>query len=232
MRAIIYLVTMLVFVLLIILIRREGYQKEGFFWGKVALLFLSFFVSFSFGRIHLPLGLLIGYLILRKWTKSNIGIKKMVLLFALFQFILNNYMLPPVSIHQTNEVKAIHEQLQAFEKVEYMTSFKADAKIQNNINIYGQTSSIMMFRIYVFRDRGLSIKDETWLYYRSIPELDYSWSSTGASHSSLGVRQEYIRFNKTSEEYVGFFGKHEGRFYLKYVIKGKLKNHSSYDGFF
>ncbi|MFS0782648.1 hypothetical protein [Bacillus sp. 1P06AnD] len=182
----------------------------------------------------MPLGIGIGYLIIRIWWKKNLSLKKITLLFALFLFILSNYLIPPVPSGKIKETIAVNQLQNEFRSIDYESSYSPRSSIQEKIKKYGASDEILMFRNYVFQDKGIAVKNDDWFQRFSIRELDYYWASIGTegAKKALGKWQVYYRFNRTGEEYIGFFGETEGQPYLKYVIKGKVKDNSSYIGFF
>ncbi|MBP1949677.1 hypothetical protein [Virgibacillus litoralis] len=230
-----YLFLSVTFLFLIILIVREGKEKENLFWGKIVLLFLTFLLSLNIGFVYIPIGIAIAFFIVIKYSRYNLSLKKLTLLFSLIGFLLVNYVIPPIEFSNILYSKEINTQINNFEDVEDIAVFENDSSIQRRIKKYGKDSSNIMFRYYVLMQKGISVNDKEWLLYDSHDELNYYWLSqttksesvkTGEnSTTSYGVAwKEYIRFNETGEEYIGIFEKENGKVYLKYVIKGMLKN--------
>lgn len=230
-----YIIIVTIFLLLTIVILRQEREKERFFWGKIIILFLSCILTFEIGIVRVPLGIIIAFFLTVKFSKFNISLKRLTLLFSLVVFILVNFVIPPIEFNNVLYSKEIHSQMSKFEDIEYVKVFANDAAIQNEIKKYDKEYSNIMFRTYMLMDKDIQIKDKEWLLYASDDELDYYWQSNTTESKSKQISEtssvsygiswmEYIRDNNTGEEYIGVFEKEKGEVILKYVIKGELKS--------
>lgn len=230
-----YIILITIFLLLAIVILRQEKEKERYFWGKIIILFLSFILTFQVGIVRIPLGIIIAFFLTVKFSKFNISVKRLTLLFSLVVFILVNFIVPPIEFNDVLYSKEIHSQMNKFEDIEYVKVFGNNAKIQEKIKKYDNDSPDIMFRTYMLMENDIQIKDKEWLLYESDNELNFYWQSHGTEKETIKTSEtsssvyniaweEYIRFNNSGEEYFGVFEKENGEVYLKYAIKGKLKS--------
>jgi hypothetical protein len=228
-----YIILAAVFLLLAFAVASRKREEESYFWGKLAILFLSVTVTFEVAALRIPLGIILAFLIVAKMAKTNVSVKLLTLSFALVAYVLVNYLVPPIGFGDVLYSKEIHTQMNRFTEIEYVKTFASDAAIQTKISVYDPNSSNVMFRTYVLLENNVPIKDKEWLLYSAHRELDQYWQSrvtrsetvrtSETSSSVYGVAwEEYVRDNRTGTEYVGFFEKEGNEVYLKYVIKGKL----------
>ncbi|GAA0343068.1 hypothetical protein GCM10008967_36930 [Bacillus carboniphilus] len=232
-----YIVLGMLFVLFLIVVIREKKEKEKFFWLKILLFFLSFLLTLNISSIRLPLGIVIAFFIIIKFTKLNKSIKKLTLLFSLIGFIVLYYLIPPLEFNQAKYSSDIYNQLNRFKVVEEFSHFSNEAPIQEEMHAYSegeQSPQLYMIVAYVLKDKEIPIKSKKWLKYDAHRELDFDWSSHTLSTESRQISDKisesygtswevYFRFNQTGEEYLAYFKREDDVVYLKYVIKGKFK---------
>ena len=229
-----YLILITLFSLLFIVLFREEKGKEDFFWAKIIILFLTLILTLEIGLVRIPLGIIIAFFLTAKFSKANLSLKRLTLCFSLAAFVLVNYITPPIQFNEILYSKEIYEQMNRFEEIEYVKVFATDADIQEKIKKYERNSSYIIFLTYTLMDKDIPIKDKDWLLYDSNNELDFYWQSNGLGSETLKTSEtsaieyntawmEYVRFNDTGEEYIGYFENKNGELFLKYVIKGKIK---------
>lgn len=113
-----------IFLILVIVIIRKRKEKENYFWGKIVILYLSLILTFKIGSIEIPLGIIIGYLVVIKASKNNISLKKITLSFALVGFIFINYIVPPIELNlQTEEDEIVQYLANSMDYHEISTKF-------------------------------------------------------------------------------------------------------------
>ncbi|WP_459195399.1 hypothetical protein [Wukongibacter baidiensis] len=210
---------------------------------KIILFYLSTLLVFKVHVYTLPLGIIISFIIVSKKSKKNKSIKKLTLMFSLITFVLINFIVPPISLDNIFFSREINLQRLRFQDIEYMKVFDKDSSIQEKIREYDNDTTHLMFRTFILMEKGIEIRDKEWLAYESEDKFDHYWSShtkkTEETIVNLTLRmshgtawEEYVRDNKTGEEYLGFFERIGNKIYLKYVFKGKLKSGSQPKSYF
>jgi hypothetical protein len=209
----------------------QNKEEEKWFWLKIILIYLSYFFSFNFGKVKLPVLIIGVYFIIRKKSKLNVKIKYLALRFSLVLFITINYLVPQASLRQVYNYGKQLTLENRFERLDSSHNYTAGALIQDKLRRYDKDLPQIMFAVWVYDYNGINIKDYDWIWKDSYRELDIYWSVT--NYNEEGYSEAYIRFNKTGQEYLGIFMKDKsGKQYLKYVIEGKLRQDGRPKSFF
>lgn len=90
------------------MILRQEKDKERFFGSKIIILFLSFILTFEIGIVRIPLGIIIAFFLTVKFSKFNISVKRLTLLFSLVVFIIDKFVIPPIEFNDVLYLKEIH----------------------------------------------------------------------------------------------------------------------------
>lgn len=241
-----YIIIISIFILLVITILKIEKEKENSFWLKIVILYCSMILIINFHtsssvygiNIVIPLGIIIAFLRVANKSTKNINIKKLTLIFSLTCFILIHYIIPPLSISEMYEARELKSLLNNFETVEYVQTYSPTSEIQEKLQEYYTDRGQNMFRAFVCLEKNITIKNKDWLKRDFDTEFNIDWGSRISSEKKVKTKyghyttinhefDEYIRFEETGEEYHGRFKYLDGKLYLKYVIKGKLKQNTN-----
>ncbi|MFD1039684.1 hypothetical protein ACFQ3N_14950 [Virgibacillus byunsanensis] len=220
-----YIILIAILLLLTVVLLTKEKEKENFFWGKILILFSTFLLSLEIGFVRIPLGIIIAFILVIKFSKYNRSLKHLTLLFSLVGFMLIQFV-PSTELNDVLYSKEIYNQMDRFETIEYVKIFSNDAVIQEKIKKYDEDSTDIMFKTYMLMENDISIKDKDWLLYDSHDELNFYWQSqttesekirtSETSSRSYGIAwEDYIRDNNTGEEYIGVFKRENDEIYVK-----------------
>ncbi|WP_375090377.1 hypothetical protein ACDZ29_06065 [Peribacillus sp. RS7] len=215
-----YAILLVVFCLLTILIYFTDKKRDFRSWVKITLLYLLVFVSYNTEHLHIPIGIIIGYFIVLKWSKDA-SIMKVTLLFALIGYIFSMYILPPVELKHIPYSKELYEQINRFNEVDSIKLFSKEEQLQEKLRVYTDNQvdiDRVMFLTYILSDKAVKIKDRHWLIYSASHDLGII-----GSKKSKGSNEVLFYMTFSGSDYIGMFEHDNNKSYLKYVIKGDIK---------
>lgn len=216
-----YLIYLLVFILLTLIVLALNKNINVILWIKVTLLYLLVFVSYSTDNIHIPIGIIIGYIIVLRFFRNS-SIMKLTLLFATIGYFFAMYVIPPIDIENLSYTKDIHQQISRFKEVESVKVFSREELLQKELRTYSDNQvdiDRVMLLTYILTDNNIEITSQKWLLYSAFHELKITGSrkTKGKDHVLL-----YLSLN--GSDYLAMFEHDNNESYLKYVIKGQINN--------
>ncbi|QZY53786.1 hypothetical protein [Crassaminicella profunda] len=88
------LVFILSILLLVLIIKFKNVENENWFFIKIFSFYISYCFSIYLGELRIPIGILAGFIIINKYTKTNVGIKKNILSISMLIYMFLNYYIP------------------------------------------------------------------------------------------------------------------------------------------
>ncbi|RDI48022.1 hypothetical protein [Falsibacillus pallidus] len=225
------IVFLLIFILLVITIKFKEKNKSKSFWLKIIVLYFLVIISFNLGSIHIPIGLIVGGLIIYKFSNVNKSFVKLTLIFSLTAYIFAYYVFPPIGINNILYSKNVVENINQFKIINSINIYSEEDPIQKKLrNFYDKETdpSLVMLLAYVLDDKNVSIKNKQWLKYEARQELDLKIAQKIESNNTVYY---YLKYNDGTD-YLAEFKKENSDFYLKNVIKGKIEFNKPVDQYF
>ncbi|UVI29161.1 DUF2691 family protein [Paenibacillus spongiae] len=200
-------------------------------WLTLVGVYMVCLFSLRLSGILIPVGVLIGWIYMRKTKKVYLS---KVLIFGFISALVFAYV-PEVSFSQMKELSQAEQYAEEFNQVRAVYHFTQGSEIHadlqtaasnlKNINPETKISTDdphVLFSLWVLQHKNKAVKDLDWLWYEAPRELHYYWQS---NRSNERVNLEYAIFNHVG--YLGIFNRanEESPYYLQKVIEfDRLKN--------
>lgn len=199
------ILTLFVLYLAVLLVKRP--EMEPYFWLKVSGLGLLSFFIFSLGHLHFPLGILIGFWIVKRKTTQNLDLKYLALFFALVYFVLR-IMLPPLDFGGLNELRQEQKYMNLFTSVESVTAIPPDSQLQQELRKYVRSGEgyppgheyAPIFRAWILDENGIYVEDSSQIY-----ENWWKQGHVSESHFSTNNTTQIIYVDFREKHYLGIF---------------------------
>ena len=210
--------------LLITVVFTFNTQKGYTIYLQAIILYLLLLISFTVTNLpfvlHLPIGIFIGYLFVKKVSNEKKRIVKISLVFSLISFIFIQYLTPSIPIKWLDDSIGIYQQVKKYESIDSLEVHSRDANIQKSINennVDNVREDLTIILTYVLADHNIEIKDKMWLIHEARQEL-------GIVVDVWENKDDYTIIYAAYKgiDYVGYVKKADTP-YMEYVIKGKLK---------
>ncbi|WP_129595933.1 hypothetical protein [Anaerophilus nitritogenes] len=103
--ALIYKLVLILSILLVVLIIKfKNVEDENWFFIKIFTFYISYGFSIYLGNLRIPIGILTGLIIINKYTKRNIEIKKNILGISMLIYMFLNYYIPYLLLLYKNNI--------------------------------------------------------------------------------------------------------------------------------
>lgn len=213
-------------------------DEEPWLWGKLLLYLATSIVSFNIFALRIPVLVLWRYLSIRNKQLPNKRSKQLALGFALVVFLLSNYLIPLMSYAHLGLSREIYGAMLRFQRVDSVQVFSSDMAIQQRIRSLDELNGpALALGLFMAGQEQLELAEQEPDWYRQQHELidvygfDYYLKTVRDETyvTTLGAREVnngyeiHMAFKKLGLNYYAIFDTHEGQKYLKYVIRGKLR---------
>ncbi|SEN68894.1 hypothetical protein SAMN05192533_11779 [Mesobacillus persicus] len=214
----------LIFLLLAsVLSQITHFKKSYLFWIiTTGIYLLTAIVGYHTESLHLPLGFCTGIILVHFFFKKELKVYWFTLFFGLVAFFLSHYTTPSLPVSHLTDMNFINQQIEKFSTVEYIKTFTPEEEVQDELRYYldGEAEdSRIMLSSYMMLDQRIKPKNKIWLIYESMHDMKIKGNLIITATDSTTI---HLQMN--GEDYIGRIDTSEGKPYLKYVIKGQLKN--------
>lgn len=234
-----YLIVATFLVLLLMSVAFYGKpDDEQWLWVKLPLYLATFIFSFNIFVVRIPILVLWTYFSIRNKQLPNKRSKQLALSFALILFLLSNYLIPLISYAHLGLSREIYGAMQRFQRVDSVQVYAPDMAIQQQVrSMYELNGPGLALGLFAAGQEQLELAEQEPDWYRQQHELidvygfDYYLKTVRDETyvTTLGAREVnngyeiHMAFRKLGLDYYAIFDTHDGQKYLKYVIRGKLR---------
>lgn len=212
-------------------------DDEPRLWGKLSLYLATSIVSINISIVRMPILVLGTYLSIRNKQLPNKRSKQLALGFALVLFLLSNYLAPFINYSHLGPSREIYGAMLRFQRVDSVQAYSPDITMQQQIRSLDELNGpALALGLFMAGQEQLQLADQESDSYTQQQKLidDYGFdyylkTVRGETYvTTLGNREVtdgyeiHLSFRKLGLDYYAILDTHEGKLYLKYVIKGKL----------
>ncbi|MGM9988855.1 MAG: hypothetical protein ACI35O_16735 [Bacillaceae bacterium] len=202
-------------------------QTKKIFWVYLqviilyALLLIYLKIDTTFGMFNIPIGILIGYFLVKRF--ANIKLLRLAFIFSIVGFVFIYYLTPSIPIKWLPKSIGFYEQIEKFESIDSIEIHSKDDDFQKDISEYVRKDireDLLKILTYILHDQDIEIKSEHWLLHSARIDLGITVSLIENKENFTII---YASYNDS--DYISRFNKEEnGGTYMEYVIKGKAKS--------
>lgn len=215
-------------------------DDEKWLWVKLPLYFATYFFSLNIGVIHIPILVVATYLSIREKQLPNKRLKQLALGFALVFFLQANYLMPAISYAHLGLSRELYGAMLKFQRVDSVQVFSPDMAFQQDVRDKAEFGGVWVaLGLFAAELEQLEIAEQRSGWHTQQALIDTygfdcalrtlrreTYVTTLGDRAANDGYEMHMTFRNLGLDYYAIFDTHDGQRYLKYVIRGKLRQNA------